>query len=139
MLGISRTNQNCIEINGQRETFASHERLRQDHYVHYTHQMSDEAAEAWARALIRLVPLVYGALVGGFYGNLPAGLLLGLVVSLALDYRMWHNSFSRPLLRRCAATGCPVVAAVVRGFARTIGALGVRVPSTLRQMHCQSW
>ena len=139
MLNVSRTNQNCIEIDGQRGAFGSDDQRRQDHYVHYTHQMSDETAEAWARALIRLVPLVYGALMGGLYGSLTVGLLLGLVVSLALDYRMWHNSLSRPLLRRCAATGCPVVAAAVRGFARAIAAIGLPVPGTLRRMHCQPW
>ena len=137
MLSISEKNQNRIEIGNQRVAGASGQHRHHDQYVHYTHQMSDETAEASARVLIRLVPLVYGALMGGLYGNLPAGLLLGLVASLALDYRMGGKSLIQPVLRRCAATGCPLVAAAVRGVAATIGAFGLPVSTTMRQKRCE--
>ena len=138
MLSISETNQNRIETGTQRVADKSNDNLHHDQYVHYTHQMSDETAEASARLLIRLVPLVYGALMGGLYGNLPAGLLLGLVASLALDYRMGRKSLIQPVMRRCAATGCPLLAAAIRGSAATIGAIGLPVPTNMRQMRCRA-
>jgi predicted lipid-binding transport protein (Tim44 family) len=136
MLNISEKNQNRIEIGNPRVVGASDQ--HHDRYVHYTHQMPDETAEASARVLIRLVPLMYGALMGGLYGHLAAGLLLGLVPSLALDYRMGGKSLIQPVLQRCAATGCPLLAAAVRGMSAAIGAIGLPVPTKLRQKRCEA-
>lgn len=71
---------------------------RRDQYVHYTHEMTDDTAEASARFLIRGVPLVYGALLGGLIGNLFLGVCLGIALMVGLDMRMGEQSFFRPLL-----------------------------------------
>ena len=138
MFSISEKNQNRIEIDNPRVAGASDQHQHQDRYVHYTHQMPDETAEASARVLIRLVPLVYGALMGGLYGHLPAGLLLGLTASLALDYRMGGKSLIQPVLRLCAATGCPLLAAAIRGVSAAIEAIGLPVPANMRQKRCEA-
>ena len=134
----NQQNQNYIEVGDLRAAVGSGKTRHQDQYVHYTHQMPDETAEASARVLIRLVPLIYGALMGGLYGNLLAGVLLGLLVSALLDYRMWDRSLLRPVSRRCAATGCPLVAAAARGLASLVGAIGLPAPSVMRQMRCDA-
>ena len=73
---------------------------RRDHYVHYTHEMSDDTAEASARFLIRGVPVVYGALLGGLVGNLFFGVALGAALMIGLDMRMGTQSMFKPLLGR---------------------------------------
>ena len=76
---------------------------RQDRYVQYNHEMSDDTAEASARTLIRTVPLVYGGLVGGVVGDMPLGLAIGLATTVALDLKMRDHSITlrlfRPLLK----------------------------------------
>jgi hypothetical protein len=134
----NQQHQNYIEAGDLQSTVDSDKPRHQDRYVHYTHQMPDETAEASARVLIRIVPLIYGALMGGLYGNLLAGVLLGLLVSALLDYRMWDSSLLRPVSRRCAATGCPLIAAAARGFATAVGAIGLPAPSAMRQMRCDA-
>lgn len=138
MLVTSQQNQSHIEVADLRAPVEPDKARHQDRYVHYTHQMPDETAEASARVLIRLVPLIYGALMGGLYGNLLAGVLLGLLVSALLDYRMWDRSLLRPVSRRCAVTGCPLVAAAARGLASAVGAIGLPAPSVMRQMRCDA-
>ena len=72
---------------------------RRDQYVHYSHEMTDDTAEASARFLIRGVPLVYGALLGGLIGDFYLGVCLGIALMVALDTRMGKQSLFRPLLR----------------------------------------
>ncbi len=73
--------------------------VRHDQYVQYNHEMTDDTAEASARALIRMVPLVYGGLVGGIVGNVPLGLAIGLATTMALDLKMGRHSITLRLLR----------------------------------------
>ncbi len=82
---------------------------RRDHVdrcVQYTHQMSEDGAEASARTLARIVPLIYGGLFGAFTENMYLGFSLGLMLTLALDLRMGDKSLSLPLLRPLINGSC---------------------------------
>jgi hypothetical protein len=72
----------------------------QDQYVHYTHEMTNDTAEASARALMRIVPLAYGVLLGGLTESMFLGLSVGLALSLAADVAMADKSIFRGLFRR---------------------------------------
>jgi len=68
-----------------------------DRHVHYTHELSDDATEASTRMLIRLVPMVYGGVLGVLAEHVILGLLAGFVLTLALDLRMGKDSLFRPV------------------------------------------
>ena len=111
-------------------------RHSEDRAVQYTHQMSDDTAEASARVLIRAVPLVYGVLLGGLTKNLPLGLSLGIILSMGLDMRMGDKSFFLPLFRPLFERGCPLLAAMAHGLATLIRRAGIPAPSALRNLNC---
>jgi len=111
-------------------------RTHRDKYVRHSHDMTDDTAEASARTLIRTVPLVYGALLGGLIENLILGVSLGLALSIALDSRMGHQSLTLPFLRPLHPIGCPVVAALARGFARVLHLVRL-APSSWIDMRCE--
>ena len=71
-----------------------------DRYAHHTHDLPDESSEASSRALIRVVPLVYGALLGGLADSMFLGFSSGMVLSVAFDLSMGGNSMVRSLFRR---------------------------------------
>lgn len=107
-----------------------------DQYVQYSHQMTEDTAEGASRFLIRAVPLVYGALLGGLTGNMVFGLSVGVVLCMALDLRMGDDSLFRPLVTPIAERGCPVVTFLAHGMARVIRTMGLREPSLLKDMGC---
>lgn len=68
-----------------------------DRCAHYSHELSDDAAEASTRFLIRAVPAVYGVFLG-IVGKHPVlGTIAGVLVTTLLDLRMGDSSLSRPL------------------------------------------
>ena len=69
-----------------------------DRHVHNTHELSDDATEASTRVLIRVVPMVYGALLGALADHPIPGLLAGFTLTLALDLRMGPDSLFRPIV-----------------------------------------
>jgi len=69
-------------------------------HAQYTHQLSEEEAEAVSRWLVRVVPLVFGAMLGSLAHNIAIGLLAALAVSLAFDLSMEGNSIALGLYRR---------------------------------------
>jgi len=75
-----------------------------DRHARLSHQMSEATAEASARFLVRAVPLVYGALLGGLSDHLLLGLLIGFSVTVVLDLRLKIQSVARawlqPVMRR---------------------------------------
>lgn len=93
--------------------------VHRDRYGQHSHTLSNDGAEAATRALIRVVPLVYGALLGGLGENLVAGLAGGLLFSVALDFGMGKDSLLLNCLRPVQRCTCPLLAALCR----TIGAL----------------
>lgn len=111
-------------------------RLHRDKHVRYSHEMTDDTAEASARVLARTVPIVYGFLFGALIDNLLFGVSLGLVLSIALDSRMGRDSLSLPLLRPLLASACPAVAAITHGLAWVMQAVGLPVPSSWDDMPC---
>ena len=112
------------------------QRHQEDRAVQYTHEMPDDTAEASARVLIRMVPLVYGVLLGGLTGNLPLGLSVGIILSMALDMRMGDKSFFLPLLRPLFERACPLLAAAAHGLSTVISRVGLSAPSVLRNLTC---
>jgi len=69
-------------------------------HAQYTHQLSEEETEAVSRWLVRVVPLVFGAMMGSLAHNTAIGLSAALAVSLAFDLSMEGNSIVLGLFRR---------------------------------------
>lgn len=113
-------------------------RVHRDRHVQYSHEMSDETAEASSRTLIRIVPLVYGALLGGLIDDILLGVSLGMVLSIALDSRMGRQSLSLGLLRPLVSAGCPAISAIARGLALALRFIGLRAPLPWRDMRCEA-
>lgn len=118
------------------EQVAVYERAHEDQYAHYSHQMPDDTKEATGRFIVRLVPLLYGVLLGGLSGHLFVGILLGLVGSIGLDLRMGGQSLALPPARRVWHAACPRVALLVRALTERIEAKGLHVPDRLRSLRC---
>ena len=73
--------------------------LRNRH-AHYTHQLPEESTEAASRLLVRVVPLVFGAMLGSVGNNLAVALAAALAISVAFDLSMADKSIARRLYRR---------------------------------------
>ena len=110
--------------------------FHRDRYVRLSHEMPDDTAEASARMLIRTVPMIYGALLGGVLGNMPIGVSMGFALTVGLDMRMGKNSLFLPLLGPVLSPLCPVIDAIARGLARTLQRFGLPAPS-LATMRCR--
>lgn len=110
--------------------------VHRDQHVEYTHELSEGTAEAVSRVLIRLVPLIYGGLLGHLGGQMALGLLLGFAFAAAFDLYMGDKSVLRTRGRRAAVTLCPRIEALARGLMGLIRRLGWRVPDFLRRLHC---
>ena len=108
----------------------------QDRYVHFSHEMPDETAEASARTLIRTVPMIYGVLLGGILGNMLIGVSMGLALTIALDMRMASYSWFLPLLGPVLAPFCPVINAIAHGLAKLLRAVGLPAPAFLAALDC---
>lgn len=128
----SRVNDD-IEVEALAETL---DERHHDQYGHYSHELSDDSAEAASRALIRVVPIAYGALLGALADNLFLGLFIGLVLSAALDFWMGDESVVRAIVRRLFPFVCPLVATAARALADAIGRLGVNPPAALSRVQC---
>ncbi len=87
---------------------SGHDRSSQSHRtaaarpVVRPHEIPEHTAEAASRALTRLVPLVYGVLLGVTGDILAIGLLVGGIGSLAFDLSMDQHSLARPFARQLA-------------------------------------
>lgn len=75
-------------------------RAHHDRFARHTHELPDESSEVTSRALIRVVPLAYGALLGSLADSLLLGLSAGAIISVAFDLWMGANSLVLSLLRR---------------------------------------
>ena len=73
-----------------------------DQHGHYDHQLSEETTDTLSRTLTRLVPLVYGMLLGALSDSLLLGLAISLLVSLAFDLLMGDQSLVRNFSRQLA-------------------------------------
>ncbi len=111
-------------------------REHHDQYAHFTHETSEDSAEAASRALVRAVPLAYGVLLGVTSDELLLGLAAGIGLGVAFDLYMGANSITRALWRRLRAHACPVVAVAAHAFARGIGRSGLPAPAALSRMRC---
>jgi len=82
------------------EFVAPLDRAHHDRFARHTHELPNESSEATSRALIRVVPLAYGALLGGLADSLLLGLSAGVILSAAFDLWMGANSLVLSLLRK---------------------------------------
>jgi hypothetical protein len=95
----------------------------------------EEAGTLW---ILRIIPLVHGAVVGNATGELLLGLSGGIALSVVLDLFMGKDSLVRFLLRRLVGVGCPAISAAARRLAALIGSLGLPEPLVLQQMQCET-
>ena len=130
---IARTVTEAIEVD---EFVAPSNKIRHDQYAHYTHELPEDDAEAASRALVRVVPVAYGALLGGVTDHVLLGLAAGLAAGMAFDLYMGGNSMLRPWFRRLRRRACPAIATVARRLAGTLGRLGLEAPCALRDFRC---
>ena len=119
------------------ERVAAVEPSHRDRYVQYSHELPEDEAEASSRALVRFVPLAYGALLGGLADNLALGLGAGVALSAAFDLFMGSNSMVRSVSQSAFPYVCPAIAAIARGLARATGWLGLKSPAAWREMRCK--
>ena len=110
--------------------------VHRDQYVEYSHQLPEGTADAVSRLLIRIVPLIYGGLLGHLSDHMALGLLLGFASAAAFDLYMGDKSVLRNRARWVAVNLCPRLAALAHGIADLIQRLGGRAPGFLRRMHC---
>jgi hypothetical protein len=96
----------------------------------------DDSGEAGTRWILRIIPLVHGAVVGHATGELLMGLSGGLAISVVIDLFMGQHSLVRSLLLRSVRVGCPVISATAHRLAALIGSLGLPEPIGLQQMQC---
>lgn len=131
---IARTVTDAIEVD---EFVSPSDSAHHDQYVQYTHELPEDDAEATSRVLVRVVPVTYGALFGGVADNMLLGLATGLAVGMVFDLYMGSNSMLRSLARSLLSQACPAVTTVAHRLAGAIARLGLKAPSTLRDMRCR--
>ena len=112
--------------------------VHRDQRPHYTHELPDPAADAVARALIRVVPLAYGLLLGGLSDNMHLGVALGAAVAVIADINLRAHSFTRVLMLAIRNVACPTVVKAAHGLAGVLGRLGGATPRSLSQMRCKT-
>lgn len=103
-------------------------KTRSDHGTDTTYQKPEAAAETASRILVRVVPLIYGASLGGFTNHLWIGLFVGITITTILDLRLQEGSLIRTWLQAlhaCFQRFRPV--AGTKFFAKH-AALGHRLP-----------
>jgi hypothetical protein len=106
-----------------------------DRYVRYSHEMSEDTAEASARTLIRTVPLIYGVLLGGVLGNMLIGISMGFALAVALDMRMGRNSFFLPIFGPALVPLRALADDIAHRLAKALRAVGLPVPAILADSH----
>ncbi len=133
------TNAGMTSLEIRKETGHDVRQMRighRDQYVQYSHQMTAGTADSSARTLTRLVPLIYGALLGGLVGSVALGMVFGLLMSAALDIRMGDKSIGRPLLRPVFRLACPFVLPLLRALGIAGSGPRLPVPAGLRDARC---
>jgi len=101
---------------------------RSDHGTDKTHQIPEAAAEKASRFLIRAVPLIYGASLGGFTSHLWLGLSVGITASAMLDLRLKEKSLIRAWLQGLRSRFQAVQSLTATKFFAGLADLGHRFP-----------
>ena len=73
-----------------------------DQHAHYSHELSEGVTDAFSRAISRLVPLIYGAIMGVVSEHLVVGLAVSLLITMVLDLSMGEQSLFRNMARLIA-------------------------------------
>ncbi|MCB1725221.1 MAG: hypothetical protein H6959_06950 [Chromatiaceae bacterium] len=98
---------------------------RVDHYAQVARDLPESTAEVVSRMIIRVVPLIYGVLLGLVIDDLALGALAGLALAAALDLAMRERSLLMGALRRLGSWVCPPLAVLARTVARLATRLGL--------------
>lgn len=101
---------------------------RSEHGTETTYQMPEAATETASRFLVRVVPLIYGASLGGFANHLWIGLLVGMAITAILDLRLQESSLIRKWLHALHACFRLVFPMTGTKFFKRHAALGHRYP-----------
>lgn len=107
-----------------------------DQHGQYTHELPEDSTDAASRSLVRFVPLVYGALLGGLADSVALGLVAGAAVSAVFDLYMGENSMVRGMFRMTSRMACPAIAAAAHGMAGIFRRLGLAPPAVLGDVRC---
>lgn len=107
--GVSRFNQCGVEmLTGKQselnpaqavENVKARERIHEEQYVQYTHELSYDTKESVGRVIIRLVPLLYGGMFGALLDDMSLALTVGAIVSVGMDLAMGNQSLLRAFIR----------------------------------------
>ena len=76
-----------------------HRTRRPDSRARLSHQMSEATADASGRFVVRAVPLLYAALLGGLADSMLFSLSIGMIATIYLDLQMQKQSMLRPWLQ----------------------------------------
>lgn len=101
---------------------------RSDHGTDRTDQQPEAAAETASRFLVRVVPLIYGASLGGFIDHLWIGLAVGITITSILDLRLQECSLIRGWLQALHASFRPPLPVKGTKFFARHATLGHRFP-----------
>ena len=69
-------------------------------HARYSHELPEETSAAMTRGIVRVVPLVFCAVLGSLAGSAVIGLIAAVVVFLAFDLAMEEHSVLLALFRR---------------------------------------
>jgi len=92
------------------------------------HQEPEDATETASRLLVRAVPLLYGASLGGLTNHLWLGLSVGITVTAILDIRLEKKSLIRAWLQSPLSRAQPILSMTVTKFFAGFSGLGRRFP-----------
>ncbi len=109
---------------------------RQLPYAHYSHEQSQDNAEASGRIIVRVVPLLYGGMIGVLFDNIVGALAISALISMALDLTMDDKSMFRPLICPLVHRTCPLLVTVSRSLSKILGYLGIPTPIRLHDVRC---
>jgi hypothetical protein len=99
--------------------------------------MPHDVQESIGRFVIRIVPLLYGAMFGTLMDEMPVALAVGALVSAGMDLAMGKRSILRRFGRSLIVSGCPVLAGMARGLSACLIAIGIGAPAPLRDIRCR--
>lgn len=111
---------------------------RRDQHADLSHKLPAHATESVSRTLLRVVPLIYGALLGATSQNFWFWVSVSLLCSIAFDLYMGRHSIVRRLLRGARLLVCRIFMALAAALLAPIGWFGGSLPDAIGQRRCES-
>lgn len=85
---------------------------------------------------MRVVPLLYGGMIGVLFDNIISALAISALISIALDLTMDDKSMFRPLIRPLARRLCPMLVTVSQSLSKALDSYGMPTPTRLHDVRC---